>query len=46
MAEQKLTYNAEMFKDTFENEFTYMNGFLRNAHRLQKTEPLPVLKGN
>jgi acyl-coenzyme A synthetase/AMP-(fatty) acid ligase len=27
------TYDREMFKDTFENEFTYLNGFLRNVHR-------------
>lgn len=40
MAEQKLTYNAEMFKDTFENEFTYMNGFLRNAHRFAENRAL------
>ena len=28
-----LTYNVSRFKDTFENEFTYLNGFLRNVHR-------------
>lgn len=28
-----LTYDATMFRDTFENEFTYYAGFLRNAHR-------------
>lgn len=27
------TYDATMFKDTFEWEFTYLNGFLRNTHR-------------
>ncbi len=27
------TYDREMFKDTFENEFTYLNGFLRNVRR-------------
>jgi acyl-coenzyme A synthetase/AMP-(fatty) acid ligase len=27
------TYDREMFKDTFENEFTWLNGFLRNVHR-------------
>src|SRR5690625_1920666 len=33
-AEQKqYKYDVTMFKDTFENEFTYMNGFLRNVHR-------------
>lgn len=25
------TYNAEMFKETFEHSFTYLNGFLRNV---------------
>ena len=29
----ELTYDASRFKDTFENEFTYLNGFLRNVHR-------------
>jgi acyl-CoA synthetase (AMP-forming)/AMP-acid ligase II len=33
MMEKRLTYDAEMFKETFENEFTYLNGFLRNVHR-------------
>ena len=28
-----LTYNAEMFKKTFESEFTWLNGFMRNVHR-------------
>lgn len=27
------TYNLSRFKDTFENEFNYLNGFLRNVHR-------------
>ncbi|GLB59169.1 class I adenylate-forming enzyme family protein [Cytobacillus sp. NCCP-133] len=27
------TYDITMFKDTFEYEFTYMKGFLRNVHR-------------
>lgn len=27
------TYDRQMFKDTFENEFTYLNGFLRNVRR-------------
>ncbi|GAB6144820.1 class I adenylate-forming enzyme family protein [Desulfocicer niacini] len=30
---KKFTYNSEMFIDVFENEFTYINGFLRNVHR-------------
>ena len=29
-----LTYNAEMFKKTFESEFTWLNGFMRNVHRV------------
>ncbi|MGN7168803.1 class I adenylate-forming enzyme family protein [Paenibacillus cellulositrophicus] len=31
--EQQFTYDVRMFKDTFENEFTYINGFMRNVHR-------------
>ena len=27
------TYDATMFKETFESEFTYLNGFLRNVGR-------------
>ena len=27
------TYDISMFKETFESEFTYINGFLRNTHR-------------
>ena len=30
---RELTYNSDMFIDVFENEFTYINGFLRNVHR-------------
>lgn len=30
---EQYTYDASMFKKTFENEFTYINGFLRNVHR-------------
>ncbi len=30
---RKFTYDTTMFRDTFENEFTYLNGFLRNTHR-------------
>lgn len=29
----ELTYDAAMFKQTFEREFTYLNGFLRNVER-------------
>lgn len=27
------TYDETMFRNTFEHEFTYLNGFLRNVHR-------------
>ncbi|WP_258171148.1 class I adenylate-forming enzyme family protein [Paenibacillus sp. R14(2021)] len=27
------TYDVRMFKETFEHEFTYIHGFLRNVHR-------------
>lgn len=30
---RKLTYDISMFKETFENDFTYLNGFLRNTRR-------------
>lgn len=30
---KQLTYDARMFKDTFEYDFTYINGFLRNVRR-------------
>ncbi len=33
MSQRNFTYDADMFKDTFENEFTYLNGFLRNVRR-------------
>ncbi|EOS53275.1 class I adenylate-forming enzyme family protein [Paenibacillus barengoltzii] len=29
----QFTYDVRMFKDTFEHEFTYINGFMRNVHR-------------
>lgn len=29
----KLTYDCEMFKKTFESEFTWLNGFMRNVRR-------------
>ncbi|WP_151191749.1 class I adenylate-forming enzyme family protein [Desulfotomaculum copahuensis] len=34
MSGEERTYDMRMFKDTFEYEFTYLNGFLRNARRL------------
>ncbi len=33
MIKQRCTYNVDMFRDTFESKFTYLNGFLRNTHR-------------
>jgi acyl-coenzyme A synthetase/AMP-(fatty) acid ligase len=30
---KNFTYNSKRFIDIFENEFTYLNGFLRNVHR-------------
>ena len=33
MNQLDLTYDGTMFKDTFENEFTYIEGFRRNTHR-------------
>ena len=40
MDRQKLTYDVQMFKDMFENEFTYLNGFLRNVHRFKERTAL------
>jgi len=34
------TYDAKMFKETFEFEFTYLNGFLRNVHRFARKTAL------
>ena len=28
-----LTYDYKMFKETFESEFTWLNGFMRNVRR-------------
>lgn len=33
MEDNQFTYDVSMFKQTFENEFTYINGFIRNTHR-------------
>jgi acyl-CoA synthetase (AMP-forming)/AMP-acid ligase II len=30
---RRFTYDVTMFQDTFENDFTYWNGFVRNTHR-------------
>lgn len=37
---REFTYDVSMFRDTFENDFTYLNGFLRNAHRYAKKAAL------
>ena len=29
----KLTYDDTMFRETFESEFTWLNGFMRNVRR-------------
>lgn len=31
-----LNYDYEMFKSTFENDFTWLNGFMRNVNRFSK----------
>jgi long-chain acyl-CoA synthetase len=33
LSENQYTYDISMFKETFEHEFTYINGFMRNVHR-------------
>ena len=35
MEETWFTYDVSMFKETFEHDFTYINGFLRNVHRFK-----------
>lgn len=40
MEKQNLTYDVRMFRDTFENDFTYLNGFLRNVHRFNERTAL------
>lgn len=34
------TYDINMFKETFEHEFTYINGFMRNVHRFSNSTAL------
>ncbi len=29
----QLTYDSTMFRETFESEFTWLNGFMRNVRR-------------
>lgn len=41
-----LTYDAEMFIDTFESEFTWLNGFMRNVRRFaDKTAAIEPVSG-
>ena len=40
------TYDVSRFKDTFENEFTYLNGFLRNVHRYKERPALTCTTRN
>lgn len=46
MSQEKSTYDLAMFKDTFENEFTYIEGFRRNTHRYKNNRALtcPIRK--
>ena len=36
----EFTYDVTMFKETFEHDFTYLNGFMRNVHRYAKKRAL------
>lgn len=40
------SYDSTMFKETFEHEFTYLNGFMRNVHRYATKPALtcPILE--
>ena len=41
-----LTYDSEMFIKTFESEFTWLNGFMRNVRRFaDKTAAIDPLSG-
>ncbi len=40
MKENQYTYDISMFKETFEYEFTYINGFMRNVHRFANAPAL------
>lgn len=46
MPESDYTYDVSMFKDTFEHQFTYINGFLRNTRRFaqKKAMTCPIRK--
>ncbi len=38
--DRRFTYNVEMFRETFEREFTFINGFLRNTRRFRDRRAL------
>lgn len=40
MAETQFTYDVGMFRETFEHDFTYINGFLRNTRRFANRKAL------
>lgn len=46
MSEHSKTYDSQMFVDTFEHTFTYINGFMRNVHRYSERNALtcPIRK--
>ena len=41
-----LTYDYTMFKETFESEFTWLNGFMRNVNRFGERDALYDPAGN
>ncbi len=46
MSRQSFTYDLAMFKETFETEFTYAEGFRRNTHRYKNNRAVtcPIRK--
>lgn len=40
MLEGQFTYDVKMFRETFEHDFTYINGFLRNVRRFAARKAL------
>ncbi|MBQ7608067.1 MAG: AMP-binding protein [Desulfovibrionaceae bacterium] len=44
----EFTYDVTAFKETFEHEFTWLSGFMRNVHRFADKRALfyPVAEGN
>lgn len=39
-----LTYDSQMFRETFESEFTWLNGFMRNVRRFSDKLPQLILR--